>query len=136
MLRNIALLGPLAQIQYFPSYIAARIIDVGDVLTRIEGTISMNFIISGLTKISLCLLVAAKGIAHLLGVSNYRRILIPVSVLALAISVTLYTSAMEMFAFINVYPYYAMPFQVFIPILVWLLAEIKIKRQKKLAAGR
>ncbi len=136
MLRNIELLGELTKIEYFPSYIAARIIDIGDVLTRIEGTISMNFIVSGVTKITLCLLVAARGIAHLIGVSSYRRILIPVSALALALSSALYNSAMQMFGFINVYPYYAMPFQVFIPVLVWLLAEIKIKRQKKLAAGR
>lgn len=136
MLRNIELLGSLAQIEYFPSYIAARIIDLGDVLTRIEGTISMNFIISGVTKITVCLLVAAKGAAYLLRVSNYRRILIPVSALSLALSTTLYSSAMQMFGFISVYPYYAMPFQVFIPIVVWLLAEIKVKRQKKLAAGR
>ena len=134
MLRNIELLGPLVQIEYFPSYIATRIIDIGDVLTRIEGTISMNFILTGITKITLCLLVATKGFAHLLGVSNYRHILIPVSAFALALSTTLYTSAMQMFGFLSVYPYYAMPFQVFIPVAVWLLAEIKTKRQKKLAA--
>ncbi len=136
MLRNIELLGSLTDIEYFPSYIAARIIDVGDILTRIEGTISMNFIVSGVTKITVCLLVAAKGIACLLGISSYRRILIPVSALVLALSTTLYTSAMQMFGFISIYPYYAMPFQVFIPVIVWLLGEIKIRRQKKLAAGR
>ncbi len=136
MLRNIELLGPLSQIEYFPSYIAARIIDIGDVLTRIEGTISMNFILTGITKITLCLLVASKGIAHLLGVSNYRQVLIPLSVFALALSSTLYNSAMQMFGFLSVYTYYAMPFQVFIPLAVWLFAEIKTRRQKKLAARR
>lgn len=136
ILRNIELLGNLTEIEYFPSYIAARLINIGDFITRIEGSISMNFIIAGITKITVCLLVAAKGIAHLLNVSSYRRILIPVSLLALALSVTLYSSAMQMYGFISVYPYYAIPFQVFIPVIVWLLGEIKIKRQKKLAAGR
>ncbi len=136
MLRNIELLGELTKIEYFSSYVAARIIDVGDFLTRIEGTISMNFIITGVTKTTLCLLVAAKGIAHLFGISNYRQILIPVSALSLALSITLYNSAMQMFGFFGAYPYYAMPFQVFIPVALWLIAEMKTKRQKKLAAGR
>lgn len=136
MLRNIELLGPLMRIEYFSSYIAARIIRVGDFLTRLEGSISMNFIISGVTKITLCLIVAAKGIAYLIGSPSYRRILIAVAVLVLALSVTLYGSAMQMFGFINAYPYYAMPFEVFIPVLLWLLAEIKTRRQKKLAAGQ
>lgn len=136
ILRNIELLGNLTEIEYFPSYIAARLINIGDFITRIEGSISMNFIIAGITKITVCLLVAAKGIAHLLNISSYRRILIPVSMLALALSMMLYSSAMQMFGFMNVYPYYAMPFQVFIPVIAWLLGEIKIRRQKKLAAGR
>ncbi len=136
MVRNIELLGPaLMKIEYFPSYIAARIINVSDFLTRIEGTISMNFIISGITKITVCLLVATKGTAHLFGMPNYRKILIPVALLALSISAILYKSAMEMFAFIEAYQYYALLFQLIIPLIVWLFAEIKIRRQKKLAAG-
>ncbi len=136
MLRNIELLGPaLMKTEYFPSYIAARIINVGEFLTRIEGSISMNFIISGITKITVCLLVAAKGTAHLFGIPNYRKILIPVALLTLSLSAILFSSAMEMFAFIDIYKYYAPLFQVVIPISVWLFAEIKIRRQKKLAAG-
>lgn len=136
LLRNIELLGPaIMKIEYFPSYIAARIINVGEFLTRIEGGISTNFIILGITKITVCLLVAAKGTAHLFGIPNYRRILIPVALLALSLSAVLFSSAMEMFAFLDTYQYYALLFQVVIPIIVWLFAEIKIKRQKKLAAG-
>ncbi len=134
--RNIALLGPaILKIEYFPSYVAARIINIGEFLPRIEGTISMNFIISGITKITVCLLVAVKGISHFFGVTNYRKILIPVSLLTLAVSAILYKSAMEMFAFIDVYPYYAALFEIIIPLIVWLFAEIKVFRQKKLAAG-
>lgn len=136
MVRNIELLGPaLMKVEYFPSYIAARIINIGDFFARIEGTISMNFIITGITKIAVCLLVAAKGTAHLFGIPNYRKILIPVALLALSVSTILYKSAMEMFAFLETYQYYALLFEVIIPVIVWICAEIKIRRQKKLAAG-
>ena len=137
MVRNIELLGPaLMKIEYFPSYIAARIINIGDFLTRIEGSISMNFVIAGITKIAVCLLVAAKGIAHLFGIPNYRKILIPVALLTLSISTILYKTAMEMFAFLETYQYYALLFEIIIPIIVWVCSEFKVRRQKKLAAGR
>jgi spore germination protein KB len=123
------------KIEYCPSDIAARIINIGDFLTRIEGSISMNFIMAGITKITVCLLVAAKGMAHLFGISNYRKILIPVALLALALSAILYETAMEMFAFLEAYQYYALLFQIIIPVIVWMFAEIKVRRQKKLAAG-
>jgi len=136
MLRNVELLGSMIFVEYFSSYIAARIISVGDFFARIEGSISMNFVISGITKITLCLFVAARGISYLFGFSGGRRITVAVAALTLALAVTLYGSVGEMFSFINVYPYYAMPFEVFIPAVIWLLAEIKTARQKKLAAGR
>lgn len=132
LLRNIVLLGaPMASAEYFPSYAAARIIDVGDFLSRIEITIGMNFILAGIVKISVCLIAATKGAARLFGVSDYRRLVMPVGLVTIALSVIAYKSTMEMFAFLPVYQYYAMPFQIFIPLAVWILAEVKNKKQKK-----
>jgi spore germination protein KB len=31
----------------------------------------------------------------------------------------------------KVYPYYAFPFQVILPIIIWILAEIKAKKMKQ-----
>ena len=45
-------------------------------------------------------------------------------------SYIIYYNSMEMsyWAF-KVYPYYALPFQVILPIIIWILAEIKVKKQ-------
>jgi hypothetical protein len=40
---------------------------------------------------------------------------------------------MEMFAFLPVYQYYALLFQLLIPMIVWVAAEIRAKKQKKQA---
>ena len=81
VVRNTEILGaPMMGAEYFPSYVAARVIDVGDFLSRIEITIAMNFILAGIVKISMCLIAAAKGAARLFAVSDYRRIVMPVGV--------------------------------------------------------
>lgn len=134
LLRNIEVLGAaMAGASYFASYTTARIIHIGDFLTRIEGSISVNFILSGITKITLCLLAAAKGTAKLFEIQDYKRILMPVSLLALALSTIIYDSTMEMFGFLKYYQYYAIPFQILLPVLIWVAAEIHAKKQSAAA---
>ena len=129
MIRNIAVLGPtMVGISYFPSYTTARILRLGDFLSRIEGTITMNFLLSGIVKITVCLIAAAKGMAKLFNVNVYKNMLMPVSMLALALCAIVYKNVMEMFGFLKYYQFYAIPFQIVIPLAVWIAAEIKAKK--------
>lgn len=135
LMRNIETLGvPLMKVEYFPSYVAARIINVGDVITRIEGTISINYLLAGFTKGTLCLLFAAKGAASLFGVGDYKKLVMPVGLLALALCAIVYKSTMEMFAFFKIYTYYALPFEIAIPLLVWITAEIMTRKARRIPA--
>ncbi len=134
MVRNISILGPtMVGASYFPSYTTARILTLGDFLSRIEGTITMNFLLSGIVKIAVCLHAGAKGIAKLFNIDVYKNMLMPASMLALALCAIVYKSAMEMFGFLKYYQFYAIPFQILIPLLVWIAAEIKVRREPKKA---
>jgi spore germination protein KB len=131
LFRNIEAIGPvLMKSEYFPSYIAARIINVSDFLVRIEGSISINFIFGGITKITLCLLAASKGLASLFNIQDYKKVLLPVSLSALALCSILYTSTIEMINFLKIYSIYVIPFQIIIPVLVWIGAEIRTRIEK------
>ncbi len=130
-LRNTFLLGPaMINAVYFPSYSTVRIINIGEFFTRIEGSIAMNFILAGIMKMSVCLLAASKGTARLFGIKDYRQILLPVSLLILALSAILYKSTMEMFNFIKYYKFYAILYQIVIPLIIWIFAEIKTRLRK------
>ena len=136
ILRNILILGaPMVSASYFPSYTTARILHISDFLTRVEGTITMNFLLSGIVKITLCLIVAAKGIAKLFAIKDYKIMMMPASMLVTALCAIVYNSAMEMFGFIKYYQIYAIPFQILIPVLVWVTAEIRQKMQAKKRAA-
>jgi len=126
MIRNILVLGPeLIKISYFPSYSAAKAIQAGKILQRIEGTITINFVLGGITKITICLIFAARALAKLLNVNSYRRLIVPSTLIILALTINAYTNTVEMFNLINIYALYALPFQVIIPFLLWITAEIK-----------
>lgn len=130
-LRNIFMLGmPMCEANYFPSFTASRLIEIGDFLSRIEGTISVNLLFAGITKITVCLICSAKGISKLFNINNYQDMVLCTSLLVLALCVNLFKNVMEMFAFIKYYPYYALLFQAIIPILIWLSAEYRHKKHK------
>jgi spore germination protein KB len=131
VLRNLLILGPdLLMAASFPSYMAVRIIRLGSFLERLESIISFNLILMGVTKISLCLSSASMGVAQLFNVQDHKRLVIPVSFLVLALSSVLFESMPELIGFIKAYRVYALPFQLFIPLLVWITAEIKTRGQK------
>lgn len=131
--RNITLLGQeMIRISLFPSYVATRIISVGRFLTKIEGIVMINFILLGVTKITVALLAASKGVASLFNLKNYKSITIPLSLTIVVMGMIIYRNVIEMFDFVNsgLYSIYAIPFQIIIPILIWITAEVKNKNKK------
>ena len=130
--RNIAVLGSkMMEDSNFPSYSAVRLINITNVLERIGGLISSNFIFTGIVKIAVCMIAAARGFAKLFNIQEYRRILIPVSLFILAICSVSYNNTTELFVFLNVYKFYTIPFQFIIPIVVWIFAEIRMRKKAK-----
>nr|WP_319487673.1 endospore germination permease [uncultured Caproiciproducens sp.] len=133
-LRNIASLGTaLMKAEYFPSYTAARIINVSDFLARIEGSISTNFILGGITKITVCILAASKGLSSLFNIQDYKKLVFPSSLCVLALCSILYSNTIEMMNFLKIYAIYVIPFQIIIPVVIWISGEIR-KHAKGAAA--
>lgn len=132
MLRNLLLLGPVNYTNlYYVSYDAAKIIKLSDFFSRFEIIIGMNFVLCGLAKTSVCMLAASKGVAKLFNLQDYKKIAVPVGLLMIIFSIMVYANMKEMFDWFGVYKYYALPFQVILPLTVWITAEIKVRRQKR-----
>ncbi|MGI6161979.1 MAG: GerAB/ArcD/ProY family transporter [Christensenellales bacterium] len=130
-LRNLSLLGrTMMALSFFPSYVTARIIEIGDFIARIEGSISSNFLLAGIVKISIILMVAAKGLTKMFNLKNYRTMVLPAGMIVLALCAILYENTMQMYAFIDYYAYYAFPFQVIIPLAILIAGEIHTRKQK------
>ena len=114
---NIAVLGaPITRTLYFPSYETVGIVDVGNFLSRIEVLVSGNFIIFGLTKVTVCLYVGCRGMARVFGAEKYRAFAAAAIVGMIVASQFIYQSTMQMFAFLDVYKRYAPAFEIGIPL--------------------
>jgi len=137
-LRNTLVLGfPLENDINFTSFSTVGIAIVGGFLSRIEGIVTANLLMAGFVKVCVCLLAASKGLARLINVEDYRPFAAPLGLVMVALASILYQYSIEMFAFVDVYKYYALPFQLFIPVALAIGAEIKVlikeRKQKKAA---
>lgn len=132
MIRNIMVLGaPLLKDTFFSSYEAARILRLGEFLTRIEGVITINFILAGITKITVFAIVLARGLAHLSKNSDYKKLVVPACLLILAICPFLFDNIIDLFDFAPIFGKLIIPIQVLLPITIWICAEYKNKNKKQ-----
>lgn len=130
-IRTILIIGvPNISIQKFPIYSAVRLINVADFLQRIESTVAISFIITGYSKGSVCLYVTTKGLSSAFNIKDYRKMVAPIGLLAVLYSIFIFENASEMFYWATeINPYYTIPFQVIIPIIIWITAEIKSRKK-------
>lgn len=131
--RSILVLGiPMRGLQNFASYSATRLIKIGQFFQRIEASVAIVFIISGYTKVTVCLFSACKGMAGIFNIKEYKRIAAPIGILMTLLSIIVYDNGAEMAEWAaTCYPYFAFPFQVIIPLIIWITAEIKCRLKKK-----
>jgi spore germination protein KB len=128
VLRDIFALNPiLTPRAAFPAEIASKLFPN----INIYPLILVNLLIGGAVKVVICLYSSATAITELTGLSDYRAIIFPLSFLSIVLSIWLYDNALEMFTFANkIYPYYALPFQIFIPLMLLLISIIRRMRLK------
>ena len=137
--RNIVVLGVQYSIDlYFPSYVAVRTLNIGEIVQRFEVVVAITFILGGFVKISTCLYAAVKGFSKILNIDNYRPVSAPIGFLMMNLACMLYSSLPEMFYWaINIYQYYAIPFQVIIPIVTLIVSLVKAgEKNKKLVSSQ
>ncbi len=109
---------------------AVSIIQISSFVERIEVIITIIFILCGLVKTTVLLMGASKGAAKLLKLDSDQHLVAPLGLLMLAFSFNFFENFMHLNSWFKVYRVLFLPLQTVIPIVTWIVAEIKVKRQK------
>ena len=124
--RNTSLLGDTKIISNYSSYQAVRLIDIADVLTRIEIIVSLNFLTMGFLVVSIFYYSSALGLAQILKLRSYLPLILPIGILLVCISITQFENMFEYERFSKIYStYLALPFQIGFPVLSLLICKIR-----------
>lgn len=131
--RNAAVLGQMATVQNYPSYLTAQVIDIGDILTRLEVLVAINLITMGFIKISILFYGTALGLAQVFSLHSYRPLILPIGILMVILALTNFANTIEMIDFANrIYPIYAVPFQIAIPLITLIVAKLRRLPKKEM----
>lgn len=130
-LHTILIIGPETfKSVYLPAYRAATIIHIGSFVQRIESLVIFFFLLMAITKAGICLHFTSKAIAKTANIKSYKDIVTAVGIAAAALCAVLATSYMEFISLLDVYRVFSVPFQIVIPLLVMIAAEIKTRKNK------
>lgn len=132
VIRDLLVLGPEMIMPgriTFPPAVSTELISEN---LQLETIISINFLIGGSIKISVCLYAAILGITQLFNLDDYKPLVLPVAAFVVALAIWVYDNMFEMLSWAaEVWPYYSIPFQFGIPFLLLLISFIKKKNQKR-----
>lgn len=125
-IRNTFLLGyPLIEDIYFPSYYANTIITIGKFIDGMEVFSATILVLAGFAKLSACLFAICLGLKNLFGSKGYGSFIIPVGICLLILSQIIFSSTMEMRDNVKYYKYIALPFQLVLPLIIFIFTRVK-----------
>lgn len=89
--------------------------------------VGLNLVLSGLLKVSVCLFAASSGLAKLLNLDDHRPTAAPVGAIMIMLAVIMFSNSIEVTDWLKAYKYFALPFQVILPLVILATAEIKMR---------
>lgn len=123
----ISVFGPSVTASYFLSLLNnARVINIANFIDRLEVLVMFIWVFSGGVKLGVFYWATALGSAQVMGLKDYRWLIPPVGAAILALSISIYTSAMEMLGFgATAWPFYALTFELVIPLFLLAVAALR-----------
>ena len=135
ILRSVAVLGPgTISLLYYPSYTATGVINIMDFFSRVEVTISVSFYVAQIVKVCICTYGVSSGIGSLLNCPSYKTLVLPITGCMIALALILFGNTADCYDFLKSYKFYALFFQVALPLVLWIFAEFSHLRDKRLAS--
>ncbi|AWV82308.1 MULTISPECIES: endospore germination permease [Clostridium] len=126
LVRNTLVLGNVSSLQVQPAYQVSSLINVGEVITRVEVTTAVFLLFNLLMKICFFLYATVISIAQCFKLRSYKPLVFPVTAISAVLSITMFKSPLDqLYIASDIYPIYALLFIVILPITSFILASIK-----------
>ena len=125
-LRNLLVLGPEAlDFFLYPSHQAVSLISIGNFLERLEILPAILTLLCDVTRISISIYFAAVGMQRLFNLPDYKLFIVPVVFLMFNYSLLSKDYISDVVQWRQVFPYFALPFKIVLPVVLYIIAEIR-----------
>lgn len=126
IIRDISVLGVAMSIISVPSYEALRLIDISNILTRIEVLLSFNMVIMSFMKISVLYCAIVQALADVAGTKDYKHQAWAMGVILICFAVLGFESGYQEVEYGRAYhAFFATPFTVILPVATLITAKFR-----------
>lgn len=125
-IRNITVLGSTIGFYILPSFSTVRLIDIAVIFNRLEIFLTFIFLSGIFIYTSFCYYVIALGTAQIFNLKTYYPLIYPIGILYFLYSIDMFASIEHAIVYaVDTYPYFAMFFQVLLPVLTLMVIAIR-----------
>lgn len=123
-----AVIGELTKYLTFPFFELARCITIGRFIERVEALVLVMWVAGVTIKVATFFYIASLGTGQLLGLSDYRPVVLPLGLLLGVWSLELFESSIQSIQWLTeVFPFYAFVFELGIPLVLLIIAVLTKK---------
>lgn len=131
-LRDTAVLGPLVSYLINPAFEAVRLINLADILTRMEILYAIILLMLLFFKVSILIYAIVKGLEQIFNISSYKILVPIVGIIVVYFALIVFDSSMEhSFWGANIASIYSMLFNFILPLITLIVASIRGFRKNK-----
>lgn len=131
VVRDIAVMGNYLLLTSSPTFNTIRLIDIGDILTRLEIINAVFLIILLFFKTSILMYATVKGIGKLFGIEQYTIFTFVIGVLIIISANSFFQSSIEQTDWFKAAATYSTFFIFVLPIVTLIVSVIKKRAQKE-----
>jgi spore germination protein KB len=128
----VAVFGGVVTGQYeFPVFSLARMISIGRIIDRLEVLVVIIWVFGTFIKVCALMYCSARAFSESLGFKEYQFLTFPLSILAVALSINMYSNVAELTDFLT-YSFVGigiLTFELTIPAILLLIAVLRKRRQ-------
>lgn len=126
ILRNISVLGNINALQSLPSYQVAKLINIADIITRMEVLIALVLLFDEFLKICIFYYATVVSTAQIFKLKDYKILVIPIGIISAVFSISMFNSDVEHVQYASsIYPIYTLLFIIIFPLLSFIIVSIK-----------
>jgi spore germination protein KB len=131
-IRNTAVLGITSPIYGSDSYVSFRMIDIGNILTRMDLLFAIGITLVLFIKICVLYYATVASMSQILRLRSYKPLILPVGGIAVCLAMIVYDSIIDHnFHARNYHAIFATPFEFILPPVSLLIAKIRrLPKQK------
>lgn len=132
VIRDTAVLGPGLKQYGMPSFMAVRLIDVGDIMTRLDIVFISVIIMLLFYKVALLFYISANGIERLLKTSSYKHLIWILTIFLTLYALTVFPSSGEHIQWLvsGAAAVSHTFYMVLLPMITWIVAVVRGISQK------